>query len=81
VLNEFSIVIAPKTKTSYNFKGCESNQMKDHDYLASRSSSGLVTFRYDGEPIGKLHIILPLAPKKIWDINENVKKFVKDWYV
>ena len=79
--DEFSIVIAPKTKSSYNLKGCESNQVKDHDYLASRSASGLVTFRYGGDPIGKLHIIFPLAPKKIWDIDENGKKFVKGWDV
>jgi len=36
--DEFSIVFAPKTKTSYNFEGCEFNQVMDHDYLASRSS-------------------------------------------
>ena len=33
--DEFSIVIVPKTKNSYNFKGNVPNQVKDHDYLGS----------------------------------------------
>ena len=79
--DEFSIVINHKTKTSYNFKGSEANQVKEMQNLSSRSASVLVTFRYGGDPIGKLHIIFPPAPKKIYDIDEEGKKFVKAWDV
>ena len=41
----------------------------------------MVTFRYGGEPLKKMHIIFPLAPKKIFDIDINGNKFVKDWDV
>ena len=63
--DEFSIVLKPHTSTSYNWKGAEANQVKDGLSLSSRSASGLLTLRYGGDPIGKLHIIFLLAPKKI----------------
>ena len=75
--DEFSIVIKPKTEKSYNRKGSESNQVKELQELSSRAASGLVTFRYGGEPIGKLHIIFPLAPKKIWAYDEDGEKYLK----
>ena len=72
--DEFSIVIKPKTATSYNRKGAEANQVKEHMDLASRAASGLVTFRYGGEPVGKMHVIFPLAPKKLWGFDEKGEK-------
>ena len=79
--DEFSIVIKPKTTTSYNRKGAEANQVKELQDLASRAASGLITFRHGGAPIGKIHVILPLAPKKIYDYDTEGKKFIKDWDV
>ena len=79
--DEFSIVIKPKTATSYNRKGAESNQVKEPQDLASRAASGLVTFRYGGDPIGKMHIVFPLAPKKVFGFDSTGKKFIKTWDV
>ena len=62
-------------------KGAEANQVKEYQDLASRSATGLVTFRYAGNPIGKIHIIFPLAPKKIWAIESQGVKFLKSWNV
>ena len=76
--DEFSIVIKKKTETSYNMKGAEANHVKELQDLASRSASGLLTLRYGGAPIGKLHIIFPLAPKKIYAYNEEGIKYIKD---
>ena len=74
-------MIKQKTESTYNRKGAESNQVKEMQDLASRSATGLVTFRYGGEPIGMLHIIFPLAPKKIWGIDSEGKKYIKGWDV
>ena len=59
-------------------KGAESNQVKEHQDLASRAASGLVAFRYGGRAIGKLHIVFPLAPKKIYAFDEEGEKYLKD---
>ena len=80
-MDEFSIVISPKTSTSYNRKGAEANQVKEVQALTSRAASGLVTFRYGGEPIGKMHVIFPLAPTKIYGIDSEGEKIVVDWNV
>ena len=37
--------------------------------------------RYKGTPIGKLHIIFPLAPKKLYAFDEEGEKYIKDWDV
>ena len=68
--DEFSIVIKPQTESSYNRKGAEANQVKEFGNLASRAASGLITFRYGGEPIKKLHIIFPLQPKKLYSFEK-----------
>ena len=41
----------------------------------------MLTLRYAGTLIGKMHIILPLAPKKIWGFDSSVKKILKGWDV
>ena len=78
--DEFSIVIKPKTTTSYNRKGAEANQVKELQDLASRAASGLVTFRYGGEAIAKMHIIFPLSPKKVYNIDAE-GEVLKGWDV
>ena len=77
--DEFSIVIKAKSKTSYNRKGAEANQVKEVQDLTSRAASGLVTFRYGGEPIHKIHVVFPLAPKKIYGVDSDGKRVVTDW--
>ena len=75
--DEFSIVIKHKSTASYNRKGTEANQVKELQDLASRAGSGLVTFRYGDEPVGKMHIVFPLTPKKMYDFDSAGKQFVK----
>ena len=77
--DEFSIVIKAKSKTSYNRKGAESNQVKEVQDLTSRAASGLVTFRYGGQPINKIHVVFPLAPTKIYGVDDEGNKIVTGW--
>ena len=79
--DEFLIVINPKTSTCYNRRGAEANQVKEVQNLSSRAASGLVTFRYGGDPIGVIHIIYPLAPKKIYGVDSDGDKIVTGWNV
>ena len=76
--DEFSIVIKHKAETSYNIRGAECNHVKELQDLASRAASGILTVRYRGDPVGKLHIIFPLAPKKIYAFNNEGEKYLKD---
>ena len=73
--DEFSGVMFPHISTTYNKKGSKSCQVRRPAGLETRQMSVLACFRYEGQQLGKIFVVLPLAPTEICNAEGEVVKW------